>query len=293
MSSGSFGEVFRATYTPTKELRAIKRFHFINKGIQTEISLLRDLHHPNIISYIDSFTIYPECFLVTEYAPKGNLGSFKYEIQPAHFEFVISQIFANVLEALSYLHSRNIVHRDVKPENILITSNGSDMISVTAKLCDLGLATTVPAEHDAPLIDISGTPYYFSPEIVSLLLHKPLTTSASELHTSFCGYGTPVDVWALGVTLYWTFFDKSPFPDINVDIFYETVFNALVEVPTTSSIPISNEAVRFIHCLTSRIPSDRLSAKQALEHSWITNQHPITTICQNIPERDATSPLPL
>ncbi|KAJ3614312.1 hypothetical protein NHX12_017886, partial [Muraenolepis orangiensis] len=146
--------------------------------IENEVSVLRRVKHPNIIMLMEEFNSSTELCLVMELVKGGDLfdaitSSAKYTERDA------SGMVYNLAGALSYLHNMSIVHRDVKPENLLVFENPDGTKSL--KLGDFGLATVVKG----PLYTVCGTPTYVAPEIIAKI-----------------GYGLKVDIWAAGVITY-------------------------------------------------------------------------------------------
>uniref|UniRef100_A0A3B5R5M1 Doublecortin-like kinase 1b n=1 Tax=Xiphophorus maculatus TaxID=8083 RepID=A0A3B5R5M1_XIPMA len=146
--------------------------------IQSEVSILRRVKHPNIVLLIEEMDTRRDLYLVMELVKGGDLfdaitSSNRYTERDA------SCMLFNLASAIKYLHSLNIVHRDIKPENLLVYEHQDG--SKSLKLGDFGLATVV----NGPLYAVCGTPTYVAPEIVAET-----------------GYGLKVDIWAAGVITY-------------------------------------------------------------------------------------------
>jgi len=155
------------------------------KAARSEADVLHQMTHSNIVSYIESFIAESKLFIVMEFADGGDLTQAinrrKKELNPndRHWkEEEAMRIFVQICLALDHVHGQNILHRDVKPGNIFLTSKGM------VKLGDFGIARILDAT-DAQAATQIGTPYYFSPEICESL-----------------PYGRSSDVWALGVVLF-------------------------------------------------------------------------------------------
>lgn len=121
-----------------------------------EIQLLKIMSHNNIIRYIDSIERDSILYIILEYAEKGSLDRLwqRYLIE----EQTIACFIKQVLEGLSYLHSNQIVHRDIKGANILISGDG------VVKLTDFGIATSMSDDHTQ---SFTGTPFWMSPEAIN------------------------------------------------------------------------------------------------------------------------------
>lgn len=163
IGEGSFGKVFKGRRKYSGQIVALK---FITKrgktekdlnNLRQEIEILRGLHHENIILLLDSFETPHEFCVVTEFA-QGELFEI---LQDDHNlpESEVRKIAQQLVQSLHYLHSHRIIHRDMKPQNILISAHG------TVKLCDFGFARAM-SSSTIVLTSIKGTPLYMAPELV-------------------------------------------------------------------------------------------------------------------------------
>ena len=146
---------------------------------RNEARVLQQLSHPNIVRFVEHFERRNILYIVMEYADGGDLHQkIKNQRNTRMKEDTILHYFVQLCLAVEYLHSRHILHRDIKTMNIFLTSNG------TVKLGDFGISTVL-RNTMAMANTVCGTPYYFSPELCK---SKP--------------YNNKSDVWALGVVLY-------------------------------------------------------------------------------------------
>jgi len=150
-------------------------------------------------------------------------------------------------EALDHLHSLNIVHRDVKPENLLLTTKGDDAV---LKLCDFGLASEVP---EGGLERACGTPTYVAPEVI-----KENTT-----------YGTAIDWWSTGVIMYLLLCGFPPFYDENQKRLFKKIKNGFIFFPSPYWDNVSRDARNLVLGLLKVQPHQRYSSRQLLNHTWI------------------------
>jgi fused-like protein len=166
IGEGCFGKVFKGRRKFAANVVALK---FIAKrgksdrdlhNLRQEIAILKTLKHRNIILLVDSFETGSDFVVVTEFA-QGEL--FEIFQDDKHLpEPQIQMIAQQLVQALHYLHSNRIIHRDMKPQNILI---GADNV---VKLCDFGFARTM-SSNTVVLTSIKGTPLYMAPELVQEL----------------------------------------------------------------------------------------------------------------------------
>ncbi|EDV22496.1 uncharacterized protein TRIADDRAFT_28806 [Trichoplax adhaerens] len=191
IGEGSFGKVFKGRKKYTGQVVAMKFIPKIGRStkelmnLRREIEIMRNLSHNNIIALLDSFETNKEICVVTEYAD-GELFQIL-EDDNRLMEDQIRTIAKQLVSALYYLHSNRILHRDIKPQNILLCKNG------IIKLCDFGFARAMSI-NTFVLTSIKGTPLYMSPELVE---EKP--------------YDYKTDLWSLGCILYELHKGEPPF----------------------------------------------------------------------------------
>lgn len=197
IGKGSFGVVYKARTTLDGTLVAAKKVKLkemvdekAKKDCLQEIALLQRLDHPHIIKYLASFVEDGELFIVLELADGGDLAQF-IQCFRAHSKLIpeatIWRYFSQVCAALKHMHLKRIMHRDVKPANVFITSDGR------VKLGDLGLGRFFSPSSLAAN-SLVGSPYYMSPERIQ------------ELEYDFSS-----DVWSAGCLLYEMAALQSPF----------------------------------------------------------------------------------
>lgn len=172
------------------------------QNVENEILLLKVLSGPTLIKFVESFNDRGSKYIVMEYADGGNLGNKiqKYANQGLKFTYdEILRYIAQITLALMAMHSKNILHRDIKTQNIFITKN--DIL----KLGDFGISKQVDTKS-ALNATSCGTPYYMSPEVCK---EQP--------------YDSKADVWALGVILYELITLKKPFDAEKMQQLFEKI----------------------------------------------------------------------
>ncbi|CAA6654889.1 unnamed protein product [Spirodela intermedia] len=248
VGEGSFGKVYkgRRKYTGKSE----KDIH----NLRQEIEILRKLKHENIIEMLDAFETPQEFCVVTEFA-QGELFEIL-EDDKCLPEEQVQAIAKQLVRALHYLHSNRIIHRDMKPQNILI-GPGS-----VVKLCDFGFARAMSA-NTVVLRSIKGTPLYMAPELVR---EQP--------------YNHTVDLWSLGVILYELFVGQPPFYTNSVYALVRHIIKDPVKYPENMSSSFQS----FLKGLLNKIPQSRLTWPALLEHPFVketSNEINVTVIRYN------------
>lgn len=211
IGQGSFGCVYLALHAVTGELLAVKQVEAPAPGansqsdsrkksmieaLKREISLLRDLRHPNIVQYLgcSSSAEYLNIFL--EYVPGGSVQTMlnSYGALP---EPLVRSFVRQILTGLSYLHNRDIIHRDIKGANILVDNKG------TIKISDFGISKKLEAtnilngaNNNKHRPSLQGSVFWMAPEVVK--------------QTS---YTRKADIWSLGCLVVEMFTGSHPFPD--------------------------------------------------------------------------------
>ncbi|KAG7194154.1 uncharacterized protein KQ657_004862 [Scheffersomyces spartinae] len=223
--------------------------------LQNEFKVLQQIsmRHPNILTLIDYFETEDYIYYVTDLAKGGEL--FHRIIDNGSLEESSArQITAGILKVIAYLHDRSIVHRDLKAENILFQSKNPSKNQIL--LADFGLATIV--DNGPNLLEVCGTLSYISPEILN---RQP------------DGYGLPIDIWAIGVIVYFMLCGYMPF-DCETDEETKTAITScdyLFEPPEYWN-HISVDAKDFIRQCFILDPKLRPTARDLLEHPFVTGK---------------------
>ncbi|CBH17393.1 protein kinase, putative [Trypanosoma brucei gambiense DAL972] len=245
IGEGSFGKVYKARRKGTGHIVAMK--FIVKKGkndkellnLRSEIEIMTKLNHDNIITLFEAFETQQEFVVVMEYA-QGELFEILEDDKKLPEE-VVRRIAKQLLQALHYLHSNRIMHRDMKPQNILIGQNGS------VKLADFGFARTM-SYNTMVLTSIKGTPLYMAPELVQ---EQP--------------YNHTADLWSLGCILFELLYGKPPFYTNHL---YKLI-NQIVNDPVRFEEPISPDFKSLLKGLLTKSFSARLNWPHLLNHPFV------------------------
>lgn len=248
---GSFGAVYYARCTLTKEIVAIKKMSYVGRqsmekwqDILKEIRFLRQLGHPNTIEYKGCYLRENTAWLVMEYCVGSASDIIEVHKRPLREE-EISAICDGVLQGLGYLHNLGRIHRDIKAGNILLTEQG------VVKLADFGSAAI-----KCPANSFVGTPYWMAPEVI-------LAMDEGQ-------YDGKVDVWSLGITCIELAERKPPYFNMNaMAALYHIAQN---DAPTLQSQDWSQMFRDFVEDCLNKNPINRPTAHQLLLHPIVKKQ---------------------
>ena len=234
IGQGSFGSVYLALHAVTGELMAVKQVEVPTNSnsnldkkksnmvaaLKREIDLLRDLQHENIVQYLGSNSDDEHLNIFLEYVPGGSVAAMLNSYGQLH-EPLIRNFVRQILAGLSYLHGRDIIHRDIKGANVLVDNKGN------IKISDFGISKRVqasallqPAGQHPHRPSLQGSVFWMAPEVVR---QKPHTRKA--------------DIWSLGCLVVEMFTGTHPYPDCSQlqAIFQIGSSNARPKTPSNAS----------------------------------------------------------
>ena len=247
LGSGASSKVWLATQKLTNLPVAIKVFesaYMLDKAhyaqAQSEIHILRSISHDRVIRLLEVFEDSAGMLnLVLEYASRGDLMQLLQERGKLP-ESEAKWLFRDVVEGVVYMHKQEILHRDLKLDNILLAEK-------SAKICDFGISVRV--EKGVFIREKSGTPAFLAPEVVA-----------------GCGYeGFGSDIWSLGVCLYAMIVGMVPFRGYSVKEVEKMILKGRYVVPDE----VSSEGKDLIAGMLQGNPHSRMSAEAALHHPWL------------------------
>ena len=280
IGQGAFGKVLLGLNILTGRIVAVKSFNKNNsqltgknmQKIKYETDLMKKLNHPNITKVLEMFEDEKFFMIIMEYINGGNLFTFVKKRRKLS-EKTAKFLFKQIILGIKYIHEQNIVHRDIKLENLLIDLNNN------VKICDFGIGRKITNKKEL-LYDKCGTLMYMAPEIL--------------LSTDDKGYeGFPVDIWSSGISLYIMLSGSLPFnvktrrknsegEEIEEDSIsdsdknnedsenYELQYSIVYREPKYIE-NISDEARDLLQGLLNKDPKKRLTCDEILNHPWLKN----------------------
>jgi serine/threonine protein kinase len=277
LGKGSFGEVFLTQKKDTNEFYAAKRLDRAYsekpenmKRLTKEISILKAINHPNIVKIIQLKKTKTHIYIVTEYCNGGSLSKCLSKYTSANFkpfpEKIVQYLMRQILNAICYLHSKKIIHRDLKLDNILVIfpteqdKQSLNMMSVTVKLIDFGFATVLRSAKANLTYTVLGTPTNMDPHLL-----KNIETRTRNQE----GYDEKVDIWSLGTLCYEMLVGRMAFGGRHMEDLYKNIEKANYTLP----VNLSKEAVSFINAMLQNDLEKRLSAAELLKHDFLVKNY--------------------
>ncbi|KAF1896053.1 hypothetical protein Lal_00033441 [Lupinus albus] len=227
----------REVELPPHELNSVERL----RQLEQEIDVLRQLRHPNIVQYYGSEMIEGQLYIFMEYVHPGSLIQERFGLIT---EVEVRQFTHHILSGLAYLHSNQIVHRNIRGANLLVDQAG------VLKLADFGIAKHLTV----PLVPGKLRAYWMAPEFIQASVN---IDDNSNLFSA--------DIWSLGCTIIEMLTGKPPWGE------YESVAAMFMVLRATPPIPetLSLEGRDFLRFCFERNPANRPGAAMLLEHPFV------------------------
>ncbi|XP_063036847.1 serine/threonine-protein kinase PAK 1-like [Melospiza melodia melodia] len=255
LGQGGFGAIYKALDTSSGQQVAIKIMSLEEEMSEelaaNEILAMRDNRSPNIVTYLDSYLVDAELWLAMEFMDGGTL----FDVLRAVYleEGQIGAVCRECLQGLHFLHSRQVIHRDIKSCNVLVGTDGS------VKLGDFGLCAQLSPEHSKRSSSV-GTPSWMAPEVVR-----------GE------AYGPKVDIWSLGIMGLEMVEGEAPYQrEARLRVFELLERNG----PPKLQNPRHHSALLrdFLRCCLQADEDRRWSAQELLQHPFVTSGHPASSL---------------
>ncbi|WPH02388.1 Hypothetical protein R9X50_00525100 [Acrodontium crateriforme] len=255
IGQGASGGVYTAFEVGTNKCVAIKQMNLEQQPkkdlIINEILVMKDSKHKNVVNFMDSFLVRGDLWVVMEYMEGGSLTDVVTFNMMS--EGQISAVCRETLHGLQFLHSKGVIHRDIKSDNILLSMEGS------IKLTDFGFCAQINESHHKRNTMV-GTPYWMAPEVVT----------RKE-------YGRKIDIWSLGIMAIEMIEGEPPY-------LTESPLRALYLIATNGTPAIKEEhnltpVFRdFLQFALKVDPEKRASAHDLLKHAFIQTAEPLATL---------------
>ncbi|KAF9137688.1 hypothetical protein BGX30_009989 [Mortierella sp. GBA39] len=221
--------------------------------IRGEVAILKKLHHPNIVKLYEVLDVSAEdsMYMVFEYCEKGVLMpvSLTEKFENVFSDAECRDVFQQMILGIEYLHEHDIIHRDIKPDNLLRSGDG------TVKIVDFGVSEMFNKKGDDLTKKSAGSPAFMAPE---LCRHD---------HGEVSGRAT--DVWSMGVTLYCIRYGTLPYVSESILEMHRVIREEDYQIPNEETEdPLF---VALIHKLLEKDPAKRITIEQLRTDPWVTN----------------------
>ncbi|KAG1432161.1 hypothetical protein G6F59_000461 [Rhizopus arrhizus] len=259
LGEGEFAKVKAGVHVETEQ--DVSKLEKIQASLETklerEISVLKSVCHPHIVSLYEVLNIKNYIGIVLQRAFGGEL--FDYILKHRFLqENEAKRLFAQLISGVHYMHQKHIVHRDLKLENLLLSKDRDIIIT------DFGFANRFKLEHQDLMVTSCGSPCYAAPELV--------ISDDENIHY----VGTAVDIWSCGVILFAMLCGYLPFDDdpnnpqgTNIHLLYKYIINTPLELPSS----MSEEAKDLLKRMLVPDPSKRCTMDEIRSHPWLEEYH--------------------
>ena len=249
------------------------------ENLKREVEILRKMDHENIVKILNYKQTKQNNYIILEYCNGGTLYDYKESVRKKTGkglnELFIQKILKQLTKGLKYMHSQNIIHRDIKLENILLNFNSIQNIakkglilpqklkyeevslnnSFTIKIADLGYSKDLSSDTAATIL---GTPMYMSPDMINKM---------NNMEPENKNYNSSIDLWSLGVMTYELLTGTTPFDGNSPDDVFKNISKGIYNLP--KNLKPSIEIISFINGLLQYYPEKRLNWAQIMEHPFL------------------------
>ena len=274
LGKGAFGEVYLTSvegnpntkYATKLYDRGLIEHSEAKKYLENEIKILRLLDHPNIVKIKDVKKSKKHFFVIMECCNGGEITkAIKNYMEKTGSPFpeeIVQHLMRQIISAFKYIHEKNIIHRDVKPDNILLHYENEEdkknlnLMKAQVKIIDFGFSCFLGP--DGLRYTTLGSPLCMDP-----LLLKKLTSSSNKVRQ--LGYNQSADIWSIGTVCYEMLIGKPAFDAEDMTDLINKVENGSYKIPTT----MSYEIVSFLNGMLQYSAKQRLTAAQLYRHDFL------------------------
>eukprot|EP00746_Dinoflagellata_sp_MGD_P040490 gnl/MRDRNA2_/MRDRNA2_19786_c0_seq1.p1 gnl/MRDRNA2_/MRDRNA2_19786_c0~~gnl/MRDRNA2_/MRDRNA2_19786_c0_seq1.p1 ORF type:complete len:519 (+),score=116.51 gnl/MRDRNA2_/MRDRNA2_19786_c0_seq1:94-1650(+) len=268
LGHGAFGKVYKVSEKHTGEERVCKEVSIGAMSPQeaemmkAELDITKALDHPYVVKLYEYCQSPQMIYIIMELIPGGDvrdlIDSKKDQVDERH----AAKFMRQHLMALEYCHGQGVLHKDIKPENMMLTIK-NDPANAELKVIDFGLAQAVTDRTKEDMGVIAGTPPYMAPELIT---EKP--------------FGEAVDLWSIGVSNWNLLTNTFPFgdmPDYNGDI--QAIKRVIAAGDCDFNVPEWEHRSKYAQDFTKKLlavnPHERMTSTEALEHPWLEKYAPM------------------
>ena len=261
IGQGAYGQVYECLDIEGGKLYALKHIALSGQpdkiqravtNLKREISMLRGLHHKNIVKYMQAELAEDTAGvdIILEFVSGGSIRQLLNKFQRFD-EPIARKYIKQLLEGLDYLHGLGIIHRDVKCANLLATTDGS--IKITDFGASKRLVNSQLNEDYEVCKSLKGSPYWMAPEVARR-----------------SGHSYPADIWSVGCTLIEILTGKPPWSDVSTNV--KEVLAMIASASKAPNYPpgLTQECYSFLDNCLQIDPEERATAEQLLQHPFIT-----------------------
>ncbi|KAL3640670.1 hypothetical protein CASFOL_015638 [Castilleja foliolosa] len=258
IGSGSFSTVWHARHrvhgneVAIKEIVTSRLNPKLQESLKSEIFILKKINHPNIIGLHDMIEESGKIYIILEYCKGGDLSIFIQQRQGRIAEETAKHFMQQLAEGLKVLRENNLIHRDLKPQNLLLSSNGDNSV---LKIADFGFARSLQPRGLAETL--CGSPLYMAPEIMQLQK-----------------YDAKADLWSVGAILFQLVTGKTPFTGNNqIELLQNIIKSNELQFPPKAK-DLDPHCMDLCRKLLRRNPVERLTFEEFFNHPYLSQRQP-------------------
>ncbi|KAL6508009.1 hypothetical protein OROGR_024204 [Orobanche gracilis] len=256
IGAGSFSTVWHArhrvhgTEVAIKEIVTSRLNHKLQESLKSEIFILKRINHRNIIRLHDMIEEPGKIYIVLEYCKGGDLSIYIQQRQGRIPEETAKHFMQQLAEGLKVLRENNLIHRDLKPQNLLLSTDGGNSV---LKIADFGFARSLQPRGLAETL--CGSPLYMAPEIMQLQK-----------------YDAKADLWSVGAILFQLVTGKTPFTGNNqIELLQNIIKSTELQFPS-KAMDLDPHCMDLCRKLLRRNPVERLTFEEFFNHPYLSQR---------------------